>query len=57
MNDTGAKYLLTSSRDASDIAYVFYKTSGLNPDDYLKTEQPANPYMQPLSAEPTALGR
>jgi hypothetical protein len=57
MNGTGAKYLLTSSRDSLDIAYVFYKASGLDVDTYLKNEQEKNPYMTPLPAEPTAKGR
>ena len=47
LNDTGAKYLLTSSRDVLEIAYVFFRGAGLDPNDYIKNEPQANPYIQP----------
>jgi hypothetical protein len=57
MKDTGAKYLLTNSRDAKDISYVFFTAAGIDPDDYFKYEAQKNPYIEPPSPEPTALGR
>jgi len=57
MNDTGAKYLFTDSRDAQGIAYAFFKAAGQDPDLYLKNVWPSNPYADPLPAEPTAKGR
>ena len=57
MKDTGAKYLLTNSRDALGISYVFFTAAGLDPNDYFKYEEQKNPYIQPPSPEPTAKGR
>jgi uncharacterized membrane protein YidH (DUF202 family) len=57
MNETGARYLFTDSRDAQGIAYAFFRAAGQDPDLYLKNVQPSNPYMDPLPAQPTAKGR
>ena len=57
MNQTGARYLFTDSRDATGIGYAFFQAAGLNTQDYLQNSDPHNPYMVPTPSEPTALGR
>lgn len=57
MNETGAKYLFTDSRDAQGIGHVFFTATGQDPNLYLKNEQPSNPYIDQPPAEPTAKGR
>lgn len=39
MEAFGARYILTTQRDASSIAYAILRGAGKNPDDYLRTSE------------------